>query len=381
MEKVRIGVIGVGGMGYAHSKSVQSLEETELTCVCDAEKGIAKEKADEFGVKYFTDYTQLIKSGLCDGVIVATPHWFHPDISVFAFENGLHLLSEKPIAVTVSGADKMVAAAKRNKRLFAVMYQRRTEPVIKKAMEIVKSGTLGEIQRTLFMDPQYRAQAYYDSGTWRATWLGEGGGVLINQAPHGIDIFMELGGLPKRVTAKTRTKLHEIEVEDEASAFLEYQNGAWGYYYTTTCEAGGTSYLELAGDKGKLILRGEELKLWTFLQPLSEFTFKAEDMWASLEVKEEKFEIASDISTWHSVIIRNFARAILDKEPLVSSGEDGLKSVEFINAVILSGREGKSVEIPVDREEYDSLIEELKKTSKPKKVAKVRRITDPRFEK
>lgn len=381
MAKVAIGVIGVGGMGHAHCKSANSLEEAELTCVCDAEEGVARKRGEEFGVKYFTDYKELIESRLCDAVIVATPHWFHPEISVFAFENGLHVLSEKPIAVTVSSADKMAEAAKRNKRVFAVMHQRRTEPVVIKAGEIVKSGILGQIQRTLFVDPCYRAQAYYDSGTWRATWSGEGGGVLINQAPHGIDVFMHLGGLPRKVEAKTRTRLHKIEVEDEASAFLEYENGAWGYYYTTTCEAGGVSHLELVGDKGKLILRGEELRLYAFSQPISEFTFQAKDMWASLKVKEEKIEMPSNIATGHSAIIKNFARAVLYREPLISPGEDGLKSVEFINAVILSGRKGKPVEVPVNRKEYDRLMKKLRKRSKPKEAAKAERITDPRITK
>jgi len=379
MDRVKIGVIGMGGMGYAHSKSIESLEETELTCVCDVEGEVVREKADEFGVKYFTDYRELVKSGLCDAVIVATPHWFHPEISVFAMEHGLHVLSEKPIAVTVSGADAMIKVAKKNRRVFAVMYQMRTLPVIKKAVEIIKDGLLGEIKRTLFIDPWYRAQAYYESASWRATWAGEGGGVMMNQAPHGVDVFTLLGGLPEKVEAKMRTRLHNIEVEDEAHAVLEYPNGAWGYYYITTCEAGGTSYLELAGDKGKLILRDKELTLHTFSQSLSEFTFKAENMWASLEVKEEKIEIPSNIETGHGVIIKNFARAILYNEQLMTPGEEGLKSVEFINAVILSAKKGKPVKIPINRKEFDALMEELKKTSKPKKSAKDQRVTDPKF--
>ncbi len=377
MDKVRIGSIGVGGMGYAHCKSVASSEEAELTCVCDASDEIAKERAKEFGVDCFTDHRKLIDSGLCDAVIVATPHWFHPDISVLAMENGLHVLSEKPIAVTVSGADKMVQAAKKNKKVFTVMYQMRLAPVIRKAIEIVDSGALGAIQRTLCIDVCYRAQAYYDSGVWRATWVGEGGGVLINQAPHGIDIFTRLGGLPSRVEARTRTRLHKIEVEDEASAFLEYENGAWGHYYSTTCEAGGVLHLELAGDKGKLVLRGEDLSLYTFGQPLSEFTFSAEGMWASLEVNDEKVELPTDVETGHGGVVRNFCRAIMNGEPLLVPGEDGLNSVEFINAMILSGKKGKPVDVPVDREEYDDFMEELKKSSKSKEIVKEQRVTDP----
>jgi predicted dehydrogenase len=368
MEKIKIGVIGAGGMGSNHSKIIKSLEETELTGVCDIEEEVAKKVGEEFKVKYFTDHRKLIKSGLCDAVIVATPHWFHPEISVFAFENGLHVLCEKPIAVTVSGADTMVESVKKYKKVFSVMYQQRTIPAVKKAIALVKSGVLGELIRTLFVDTViYRTQAYYDSTKWRGTLRG-GGGVLMNQAPHGIDIFISLGGLPMKVEAKTRTKLHQVEVEDEVSAFLEYQNGAWGYYYTTTCEAGGTSYLELVGDKAKLILRGEELKLYKFTPSISEFMFKSKELWNSPQVKEEKIEIPQkkeDI-VGYAGIIKNFARAVLYKEPLLVSGEDGLKSVEFINAVIMSGKKGTSVQIPVGRREYENFIEGLKKTSKPK---------------
>ena len=381
MEKIKIGVIGVGGMGYAHCKSVNELEEAELTCVSDIDEEVAKERGEEFGVKYFTDYKELIKSGLCDAVIVATPHWFHPEISIFAFENGLHVLSEKPIAVRVSDADRMIEAAKKSGKVFTIMFQRRTEPFARKAREIIESGTLGEIQRTLCVDPWYRAQAYYNSATWRATWIGEGGGVLINQAPHTIDLFTYLAGLPKKIEAKTRTKIHDIEVEDEVSALLEYKNGAWGYYYTSTCEPVGPARIEIAGDKGKLVISGTTLTLYKYEKPISVFTKEAESMWAGLKVEEETVTLPENVATGHKEIIRNFVHAILEGEELYVKGKEGLNSVEFINACILSGKKNKVVEIPVDRGEYDELLEELKKTSKPKKVVKVVRETDPKFKK
>lgn len=370
MGKVKIGVVGVGGIGQLHCRNIKSLEEVELACVCDVNEQTVKKVGEEFKVKYFSDYKKLIKSGLCDAVLVATPHWFHPEVCVFAFENNLHVLCEKPMAVTVSGAYRMLEAAKKSKKVFSLMYQQRISPAIQKAIEIVKSGILGEIQRTLFVDTVfYRTQAYYDSATWRATWKGEGGGVLMNQAPHGIDIFLSLGGLPKKVEARTRTKLHKIEVEDEVSAFLEYENGAWGYYYTGTCEAGGGSHLELIGDKGKLILKGEELKLYKFKPSISEYTFKSKELWSGPEVKEEEVEIIfkKEDVFGHAGIVKNFARAILYKEPLMVSGEEGVKSIEFINAMIMSGKKGAPVKIPVNRKEYDNFMEDLKKDSKPKK--------------
>jgi len=379
MEKVRIGIVGLGAMGYGHCKNVISIPETELTAVCDNSEDLARERGKEFGVPYFTDSRELINSGLCDGIIVVVPHWFHPDVSIYALQSGLNVLCEKPLAVTVSDAERMVKGAKKYKKVFSVMHQMRTEPFFKKAKEIVESGAIGKIHRTLCVDLWYRAQAYYDSGTWRATWKGEGGGVLINQAPHIIDLFIALAGLPCRIEAKTRTRLHKIEVEDDVCAFLEYRNGAWGYYYTTTCEPVRNFYIELAGEKGKLIIDGYKIKLYRYNEPVSVFTRKAKNMWEAIEAKEEIYQFESNLSTGQKEIIKNFAEAILQKEKLLVTGKDGLNTVEFINACILSGKKGKPVDIPVDRDEYNRLIEKLKRLSKPKKNVKVQIATDPRL--
>jgi len=266
--------------------------------------------------------------------------------------------------------------------VFAVMHQRRTEPAIRKAFEIVASGALGEIRRTLCVDPWFRAQSYYDSGAWRGTWRGEGGGVLINQAPHGIDIFLKLGGLPSVVHARTRTRLHRIEVEDEATALLEYPNGAWGYYYTTTCEPSDvtSATYEISGDRGRLVLRGNEaLTLTTFSPSIPEYTHAAREMWARFDVVEQPVELPVGVPTGHAAIIANFARAIRLGEPLLAPGEENLGVVEFINAMILSGKTGKPVHIPVSRRRYDRLIEELKASSKPKETVRDQRVTDPKF--
>ena len=259
MEKVRFGIIGVGGMGQAHAKNIQEIEETQLTAVSDTDKKTAEKVSKEYKVTGFTDYKELLTSGLIDAVIVATPHYFHPEIGIAAMEADVHVLTEKPIAVSVKAADSLLEAAKRTGKVFGVMYQSRSLPAIRVAREIIESGRLGEIRRTLMVNPDYRCQAYYDSSTWRATWAGEGGGVLINQAPHGIDLFMFLGGMPSRVTARIRTRLHNIEVEDEADALLEYSNGAWGYYLASTDEAPSEKRIEIAGDKENLSWRMKRL--------------------------------------------------------------------------------------------------------------------------
>jgi len=380
MKKVRIGIIGVGGMGSAHCISAKELKETKLVFVCDIDEKIAKAKSKEFGVPYFTDYKKAFKSGLCDAVVIATPHWIHPEIAIFAFKNGLHVLSEKPIAVTVADADRMIKAAKDNKKVFAVMFQKRTTSFVKKLTEIIKSAAIGEVTRTLCIDPWYRTQSYYDSGTWRATWAGEGGGVLINQSSHTIDLFTYIAGLPAKVEAKTRTSLHKIEVEDEVAVSLEYKNGGWGYFYTSTCEPAGKDaslYMEIAGEKGKIVVSGTDITLYTYSVPVSKFTHQSKGMWSSLDVKEEKVKLDKDV-LGHREIMRNFAMAIHKKEKLISPGQEGLNAVEFFNACILSGMKNKAVKIPVNRNEYNSLMKNLVKNSKAKKNVKVQRVTDPK---
>ena len=376
MQKVRMGVIGLGGMGQGHINRIKEIPETELTAVSDVDCKTTKKISREYKVPGFTDYEKLLKSNLVDAVLIATPHYFHPEIGIAAMERNLHCLSEKPIAVSVAAADKFLQAAKRSGIVFAVMHQKRTLPEIRLARKFIKSGRLGRIRRTSMIEPNYRTQAYYDSGTWRATWKGEGGGVLINQAPHGIDLFCLLGGLPARVTAKVRTYLHKIEVEDEACALLEYPDGAWGYYYTTTNEAPKGIYMEISGDKGKLLYQNDLLKFYSFKSSIPEFAFSSEDMWASPEVEEKELEFPQ-CETGHKEIIRNFCRSILFKEKLIAPGEEGIWTVEFINALILSGKKNKPVDIPVDRQEYEKLLSELKKSSREKEVKEVKRITDP----
>lgn len=376
MDRVRLGVIGAGGMGSAHIRFIKGVEEAELTAVGDIDQEVCEQVSAENEVPGFVDYKELIDSGLVDAVIVATPHYFHPPVSIYAMRHGVHVLSEKPVAVTVKAAEGMNRAAEDTGVKFAVMYQQRTTPLYQAARKLIKDGRLGGLYRTCCISTHFRSQAYYDSAGWRATWKGEGGGVTINQAPHGIDVFMSLGGLPSRVVARTATRRHGIEVEDEASAMLEYENGAIGYYHTSTTEAPPTDYMEFCGEKGKLVISNGKLTFWTLETPVQEFSDATEGMWASPPAVEEEVVVEERESS-HADVIRNFARAILYDEPLITPGVEGIWTVEFINALILSGKRGKSVDIPVDREEYEAFIEEMKRTSREKVVTGPdRRVTD-----
>jgi len=195
-DKVRFGVIGTGGMGSGHCRMIPLIPETELAAICDVNPDVRANISAKYNVPAFATHTELLDSGLVDAVTIATPHYFHPPIAIEAFRKGIHVLSEKPLAVTVSDADAMILAARQSGLKFGVMYQMRGEPQNLAARRIVESGVLGEIYRTSLVMAWYRSQAYYNSGGWRATWSGEGGGVLINQAPHYLDLFSWLGGLP-----------------------------------------------------------------------------------------------------------------------------------------------------------------------------------------
>jgi predicted dehydrogenase len=378
-ETVRFGVIGTGGMGAGHCRILPEIPETELTAICDVDAQTREEIATKYNVPGFAEPTELLDSGLVDAVIIATPHYFHPPIAIEAFRRGLHVLSEKPISVTVSAADAMIQAAKASGKKFGVMYQMRAEAQNQAARKVVESGMLGDIYRTNLIMGWYRSQAYYDSGGWRATWAGEGGGVLINQAPHLLDLFSWLGGLPAKITGQTRTRLHNIEVEDEAFAVLEYANGAHGYLYASTTEEPGCQRLEICGDKGKLLIDRDGLHVYQNEVPIRDYTFATKEMWSGIKSQQIPVELPEEKPIkGHGAITQNFARAILYGEPQLTPGEEGLNAVELINAIILSGKTGKTVSVPVNRAEYDALIAELQASSKAKTTVSEQRVTDPK---
>ncbi|MGB9595253.1 MAG: Gfo/Idh/MocA family protein, partial [Candidatus Poribacteria bacterium] len=271
MDKVRFGIVGTGGMGSGHINTIQKVEEAQLTAVCDVDESAVKGHAEKLGIQAFTDYEELIDSGLVDAVIIATPHYYHPPVAIYAMKKGKAVLSEKPMAVTVKAADEMIKTAQKTKVPFTIMYQSRASGVYRAAHQLIEDGRLGEIYRTCLFASGFRSQAYYNSAEWRGTWKGEGGGVLINQAPHDIDIFTWLGGLPSKVIARTGTRRHIMECEDEASAMLEYPNGAIGFMHASTVEAPGTSMIEICGEKGKLTIYNGRLTFNELEMPLQQF--------------------------------------------------------------------------------------------------------------
>jgi predicted dehydrogenase len=330
---------------------------------------------DDYEVPGFTTHGDLLDSGLVDAILIATPHYDHPPIAVDAMRRGIHVISEKPMAVRVSGADAMIEAARESRVVFAVMFQQRALPVSQAAKKLVDEGRLGPLYRTLLVDAHFRSQAYYDSASWRATWKGEGGGVLLNQAPHGMDLFTWLGGVPSRVMAQVNTRQHKIEVEDEAAALLEYPNGAIGYLLETVNEVPTGMRLELCGERGKLVIDDRGLRFWEVESGVRAFSDSTEHMWGRPDATEVEVPL-TERETGHAAIVRNVARAILYGEELISPGPEALASLELADAMLLSGHKGAAVDIPLDRAEYDAFIAAKQAKSQDKQVED-KRITDP----
>ena len=364
MKDLKVGVIGIGNMGSAHANCIARGEigNLKLVAVCDLNSDkLARFKADYDYIDTYTDYNDLINKGGVEAVIIAVPHPLHADIAIAALNAGLNVLVEKPVDITVSKAQRLNSVAEKSGKVFAIMFNQRTNPLFRKAREIVKSGALGELKRTVWIVTNwYRTQSYYDSGSWRATWSGEGGGVLLNQAPHNLDLWQWICGMPKTLVGYCDiAKYHNIEVEDDVTIVTKYENGAVGTFITTTGEFPGTNRLEISGDLGKIVLEEGVLKWWQLKEPEPEVRAKSEKGFAKIdydyqEIKQETKETA------HKGILQNFTNAVLFGEELISPGTDGIYELTISNAAYLSSFSGnKPVEIPFDTDEYDQLLKAL----------------------
>ncbi|MDF2944198.1 MAG: oxidoreductase domain protein [Herbinix sp.] len=363
MDEVRIGIIGIGNMGFAHAKCIGSgeIEGLKLTALCDLdEEKIDKVRKEFPDIPVFIDYKELLGSGLVDAIIIAVPHILHADIAIDAFDSGLHVLVEKPADIMTSKARAMNEAAEKSGKVFCIMFNQRTNPIFAKAREIVQSGQLGALKRLVWIITNwYRTQHYYDSGSWRATWSGEGGGVLLNQAPHNLDLMQWIFGMPIKIRAFCSVaKYHDIEVEDDATIYAEYKNGATGVFITSTGECPGTNRLEISGDLGKLVLEDGKLKWWKLNQPEREFCFNVKE--GFYEPSTEYCEFAAENQgTAHKGILQNFSDAILKHEELLAPGYDGINELQISNAAYLSSFQDRWVELPVCEKEFEECLKQL----------------------
>jgi len=363
MDMVRVGIVGIGNMGSAHAACIGGgkINGMVLAAVCDLkpERLALCEEHYPAAVR-FSDYKEMLASGLIDAVIIAVPHRLHAKIALDALEAGLHVLTEKPEDVSVSAARRLNEAAAKSDRVFGIMFNQRTNPLFRKAKEIVESGQLGELKRSVWIVTNwYRTQYYYDSGSWRATWAGEGGGVLLNQAPHNLDLWQWICGMPASVTAFCDVaKYHNIEVEDDVTIYVRYPNGATGAFITSTGEYPGTNRLEISGDLGKLVLENKTMKWWKLSAPERKFCYTLQEN--SAHVDMEVIDVQPDgVETAHAGILQNFTNAILHGEKLIAPGYDGIRELTLSNAAYLSQWKGNvTVALPFDEAEFDALLAE-----------------------
>lgn len=362
MNNIKVGIIGVGNMGSSHLKNITNGNVTGMTvtAVCDTnpeKTSSAKEKYPELEV--FDDYRELLKKADIDAVIIATPHPLHAKIATASLESGKHTLLEKPEDIAASVAEKLNSAAEKSEKIFAIDFNQRTNGLFQEAHRLVKSGELGELKRSVWIITNwYRTEHYYASGSWRATWRGEGGGVLLNQAPHNLDLWQWICGMPKSVTAFCNVgKFHNIEVEDEATIYTEYENGATGVFIITTGDCPGTNRFEITGTRGKIVLENGILKLWHLKTDEREICKTATQGSASPEIEYSEFTCEKE--SGHAGILQNFANAILKSEELIAKGTDGIKELTISNAAYLSEWSGnKKITLPLNTEEFDKILKE-----------------------
>ena len=373
MERVRVGIIGMGNIGRHHAEYLRAnqVPRCELTAVCST----SPRKLESYKpLKIFSSGEDLIRSGAVDAVLVATPHYQHTTLGVQALEAGLHLMVEKPISAHKADAERLLAAhGKQSDLVFAGMFQLRVEPRYLKIQKLIQSGELGEIVRVSWIITDwYRTEAYYASGGWRATWKGEGGGVLLNQCLHNLDVLQWLTGMPKTVRGFCQLgRFHQIEVEDNVTAYLEYANGATGVFVTSTGEAPGTNRFEIAGTRGRVVLENDQLGFLRNEVPMDEFNRTSKVGFLKPDVWRVELPITNAAAP-HAALMRNFVDAILDGAPLIAPGAEGLHSVELANVMLYSSLQGESVALPMDGAAYQKKLETLIAESKyEKKVMEV----------
>lgn len=378
MKPVRLGVIGCGGMARQHMKYFSSIPGLQFAAVADNFAENLKLVTDTYaGVQGFTDSAKLIASGAVDAILICTPHYFHPELSIAGFKAGLHVLTEKPVAVTAKAAQEVNDEHAKHKGLvYAAMFQMRDAPLWKRIKHIIDSGQLGAVRRAIWIVTNwYRTQAYYDAGTWRATWKGEGGGVLLNQCPHNLDLLCWLMGPPSRVHAHVALgKHHHIEVEDDVTAYLEWSTGATGTFITSTGEAPGTDRLEIVGDRGKLIVEGKRITFTQTYDSVANFCATSDEAFGQPTADTITIDVKGD-DPGHRAVTANFVKAIAEPgTPLICSGESGLHELELGNAMLMSGLTKQPVNLPMDRAGYDALLKDLiaKSTFKKGEVRKAK---------
>jgi len=371
MKQVRLGIIGFGNMGSGHFAYIKKGDCPEITVTAIADINpqrleYAKE-VSEGKVELFDDAYKMLDSGLIDAAVVAVPHYDHPVFARACFERGIHVMVEKPAGVYTKHVREMNEAAEKANVVFGMMFNQRTNHVYRKMKELVESGKYGQIRRTNWLITNwFRPQSYYDSGAWRATWSGEGGGVLMNQCPHQLDLWQWICGMPSRVSAHMHMgKWHDIEVEDDVTAYVEYPNGATGVFITTTGDGMGSNRFEIQMDSAKLVVEDDKLRVWEFETSVPDYMKECTAPFGSIKTHEIAIETDGQ-NPQHCGVMNAFAAAILRGEPLVASGLEGINGLTLSNAMHLSHWTNSMVELPFDDDLYYNELMKRVATSRRK---------------
>ncbi|HCE46240.1 MAG TPA: oxidoreductase [Lentisphaeria bacterium] len=372
MKKIRIGIAGAGNAGMMHLKSLTggNFSEAEVVAICDKTGRLEALKSEiPSDVKVYAEYSAMLADKACDAVIITTPHFFHPEMAIAAFKAGCHVFCEKPAGVFTENVKEMNRAAVESGKIFSMHFNRRLEPVFIKLKEMIASGETGAVKRISWTTTDwFRTDAYFASGTWRGTWKGEGGGLLLNQCIHNLDIWQNLFGMPDKVRSSCSFgKFHDnMEVEDEVTAIFNYKNGTSGVFIASTGESPGTNRLEIFCDNGKLIVENRQIKFYKTEGPVDDFCRKTKTGFG--EPKSNLIEIEIDGKADLSKgMLKNFVEAVSGKAPLLVDGKEGLKSLELANAIILSSWLDKTVSIPVDDKLYRKELQKRISSSTLKK--------------
>lgn len=375
MDKVRLGIIGYGAMGKPVAKwliTEKQSPEIDVTAICDFDaKALdsAKETYKDTTIKFFSDAEAMMDSGEIDAVYIAVPHYDHPVLATKAFKRGLHVMLEKPAGVYTKAVREMNAEAEKAGVKFGMMFQSRTSPLYQKAKEILSSGKMGQIRSVNWLiTTWFRSQKYYDSGAWRATWAGEGGGVLLNQCPHQLDLLQWLCGMPEEIYAKCSVaQWHDVEIEDDVVATLKYKNGAMGSFITSTGINPGTNRLEIALDKGCIIIENGKLTVKELNVDLSTYTGKEESyLFANPKVTTINYEFPENKTAGHALMLSAFASAIIRGTDLIAGAQDGLNELTLSNAMYLSAWTDSTIKLPMDEDLFYEKLKALQATSKHK---------------
>ena len=368
-------------MGTSHTKNLVAgkVPGVELTAVCDINPKRLDVAKNEYGIEnLFDDAIKMYESGLIDAVLIAVPHYDHPTLAIEAFKHNLHVMCEKPAGVYTKQVLEMNEAAKKSDRVFGIMYNQRTNPLYQKVREMIQSGMLGQIKRVNWtITNWYRPQIYHDSAEWRSTWKDEGGGTLINQNPHQLDLWQWMFGMPSRIMSHCYFgKYYDIETEDDVTAFMEYDNGMTGVYITSTAEAPGTNRLEIACDMGKIVVEDEKMIFFRNVESEREFNKKNTSPFGGVEFWKCEIPVSGS-GEQHTGIFKDFTKVLSEGGKLLAPGEEGILGLTISNAIHYSAWTGKTVDVKnFDDEGFYNILQEKIKNSTVDKSNIEQKVSD-----